>query len=282
VPGFDFVDFDADPREQGTVGDWGYGHGTHVASLVAQVAPGARIMPIRVLDAQGVGNVWVLAEGLLHAVDPDGDPATDDGAKVINLSLATSRKTELLSEIVAAVSCEDDDDDDDDDEDEDEDEDDEDDDRDDADQDADAQRCARRGGAVVLSAAGNAGDDRLAYPAAEQVSGGLSIAASTESGRLAGFSSRGWVQMAAPGEYIYGAIPGGGYGVWSGTSMAAPMAAGVAALLRAAHPRWRPAEVTAAMVATGAALCDSSVRQIDAAAALGLAPAPAMVCGPQP
>ena len=90
VPGFDFVDFDAVPDEAGAAGDRGFGHGTHVASLVAQVAPGARIMPIRVLDAQGVGNVWVLAEGLLHAVDPDANPNSDDGAKVINLSLGTT------------------------------------------------------------------------------------------------------------------------------------------------------------------------------------------------
>lgn len=69
--GFDFVDFDADPREEGVAGvHAGYGHGTHVTGLIALVAPDAKIMPVRVLDQDGVGNIWVLAEGLLYASIP--------------------------------------------------------------------------------------------------------------------------------------------------------------------------------------------------------------------
>ncbi len=261
VPGFDFVDFDAAPDEAGTVGDRGFGHGTHVASLVAQVAPGARIMPVRVLDAQGVGNVWVLAEGLLHAVDPDRNPASDDGAKVINLSLGTLRPTQLLEDIIEAVSCGDDYDDDDD------------------DNDPDKVRCAASGGAVVTSAAGNSGDTTRHYPAAEQHSGALALAASAESGTLAAFSTRGdWVQVAAPGGQIYGAIPGGGWAVWNGTSMAAPMAAGAAALLRARFPEWKPSDVTSRLVSNARQLCGSSLKQIDPASALGGTSGPDIVC----
>lgn len=265
VPGFDFVDFDAAPDEAGAVGDRGFGHGTHVASLVAQVSPGARIMPIRVLDAQGVGNAWVLAEGLLHAVDPDGAPNTNDGAKVINLSLGTLRPTQLIEDIIEAVSCGDDYDDDEDD--------------DDDDDDPDKARCAAQGGAVVVSAAGNSGDTTRHYPAAEQHSGALAVAASAEAGTLASFSTRGdWVQVAAPGERIYGALPGGAWGVWSGTSMAAPMAAGAAALLRAQFPEWKPSDVTSRLISNARQLCGSPLKQIDAASALGGTSGPSLVC----
>lgn len=263
VPGFNFVDFNADPSEQGSAGDPGYGHGTHVASLIAQVAPQARIMPIRVLDVQGIGNIWVLAEGLLHAVDPDGDPTTDDGAHVINLSLGTTRPTELLEDIAEIARCDDDDDDVDDDE----------------DHDDDVVRCAIAGGAVVVSAAGNSGDETQYFPAAEERNGAIAVAASTEADTLASFSTRGsWVQVAAPGDQVYGAIPGSRWGVWSGTSMAAPMVAGAVALLRARYPQWEPGDFVDRLVVTGAALCGSPLKRIDAAAALGAAAAVPTPC----
>ena len=101
---------DADPSEVGTAGDdVTYGHGTHVAGLVALAAPAARILPVRVLDRDGVGNIWVLAEALAYAVNPDGDDDTADGAHIINLSLSTLRKTNLLDEVVRDVICDDDD-----------------------------------------------------------------------------------------------------------------------------------------------------------------------------
>lgn len=54
VPGFDFVDMDSDPSEVGTHPEnVVFGHGTHVAGLVALAAPDARIMPVRVLDRMG-------------------------------------------------------------------------------------------------------------------------------------------------------------------------------------------------------------------------------------
>ncbi|MCC7042156.1 MAG: S8 family serine peptidase [Burkholderiales bacterium] len=264
VAGFDFVDFDDDPSEVGMLGDAGFGHGTHVASLVAQVAPDARIMPIRVLDRHGMGNVWVLAEALLHAVDPDGVPATDDGAKVISLSLGTLHKTELLEDVIDLVDCEDD----------------ADVDVDDAQDEDDAVRCAVGGAAVVVSAAGNSGDETLHYPAAEELDAALAVAASTEAGTLAQYSTRGpWVQLAAPGDRIVGAVPGGQWAVWSGTSMATPMVAGAAALLRAAHPTWQPSEVTHRLIADAAPLCDTALRQVDPARTLTGTSAPRATCG---
>ncbi len=145
LPGFDFVDADDDPREEGIDGvDFGFGHGTHVAGLIALAAPEAKILPVRVLDPQGVGNIWVLAESLRYAIDPDGHPATNDGATVINLSLGTLRRTDLLEEIIALAACDDDDDD----------------------------HCSATGGAIVVAAAGNGGDSVPQYPAAEAAARG--------------------------------------------------------------------------------------------------------------
>lgn len=252
VPGFDFVDFDANPREEGIAGvHAGYGHGTHVAGLIALVAPDAKIMPVRVLDRDGVGNIWVLAEGLLYAVDPDGDPNTNDGAAVINLSLGTLRRTQLLERIVAEVACVNDDDDDDGDDDDD--------------------RCRVAGGAVVVAAAGNGGDSTPQYPAAESVDGVVAVAASTRFDRLADFSTRGsWVRLSAPGDQVISTVPGGRYATWSGTSMAAPHAAGVAALVRAHQPGLDAEGVADRLVTTAQPICAPAPNRLDAAAALGL------------
>ena len=265
LPGFDFVDFDTDPSEAGDPQDPAYGHGTHVAGLLAMVAPAARLMPLRILDAQGAGNLWVLAEAMLHAVDPDGNAATDDGAHVINLSLGTVSKTELFKTVSRLVTCRkggwatvDDDDDDDDD-----------DGQDKAASAGDKARCAGFGGAVVVAAAGNQANDKIrVYPAGEDSEGLLSVAASTNASELAPFSNFGWVKVAAPGEGITSTQPGGGYATWSGTSMSSAMAAGVAALVRAREPALAADKVVKRLRDSGAKLCKSNLRQIDAAAAV--------------
>ena len=84
LPGYDFVDNDATPED-------GDGHGTHVLGIVgaaesngvgvASVAPGARLMPVRVLGDDGSGFVSDVAKGIDYAVD--------HGAQVINLSLGS-------------------------------------------------------------------------------------------------------------------------------------------------------------------------------------------------
>jgi subtilisin family serine protease len=266
--GRDFVDDDADPSEVGAGTDPGYGHGTHVAGLVSLVAPAATLMPARVLDRNGRGNVWVLAEALAWAADPDANPATDDGAHVINLSIGTTQQTNLLRTAVALADCDFDDDDDE---------------FADPGFDDDKARCANKFGAVVLAAAGNDGSDtQLQFPAAEAVPGSLAVTAHTQQRTLAPFANRGpWVEIAAPGDAIISTFPGGGYATWSGTSMASPLAAGTAALVLATLPDPRgvlPLDITTRLLGRSAPLCGTTLRKIDAAAAATDTQAPEPPC----
>lgn len=254
--GIDLVDGDDNPAEDGVPGERGFGHGTHVAGIVAQAAPGARIMPVRVLDRGGRGNAWVLAEALLWALDPDGDPATDDGARVLNFSLATSQPTRLLKAAMSLASCDEGDD-------------------DDADDDVsvadpgfeeDKARCDAGRAAVVLAAAGNDAGSEPQYPAAENAYGKLAVTAVNESGQLAAFANRGdWVELAAPGERIVSAYPGGLYSTASGSSMSTPWAAGIAALVQQRNPGFKPQEVTARLVDRSLPVCgDATLRRLHA------------------
>jgi subtilisin family serine protease len=257
VSGFDFVDFDSDPSELGTVADAGFGHGTHVAGLVNLVAPQAKIMPIRALDQYGASNLWVLAEAIMYAVDPDGNPNTDDGAHVINLSVGTTQPTRLLNTAIELATCSDDDDDEDGD------------DYSDAGFASDKARCDLRYGTVVIAAAGNGSSaTEKQYPAAEHAEGALAVTASTQSGQVAGFANYGtWVQIAAPGENIISTVPGG-YGTWSGTSMATPMVAGAAALVKAANRDWKPIDVTKRLIDRSKYICSPGLPLLDVGASV--------------
>jgi subtilisin family serine protease len=87
------VDDDADGLKDGFVG-----HGTFVAGLVATCAPGAVILPIRVLDDEGRGNPEALARGV--------DAAVALGADVINMSLvSTTTNLHLQLALQTAVSA---------------------------------------------------------------------------------------------------------------------------------------------------------------------------------
>ena len=268
ISGFDFVDFDADPSEFTDTASAAWGHGTHVAGLVALAAPAARIMPVRVLDAQGVGNAWVLGEALLWAVDPDGNPDTDDGAHVINLSLGSLARTRILGALANIAACNpavdgdpvlD---------------------RSDPGYADDERRCAQRAGAVVVAAAGNDASDRVReYPAAERVYGSIGVGAINAAAETASFSNFGSrVDIGAPGDGITSTLPGGLYGTWSGTSMAAPLVAGTAALVRARSPGLTARGVVNRLRRGSVYLCDGKLTRLDAEAAVKNLQPPAPVC----
>jgi subtilisin family serine protease len=97
VSGYDFVDNDTDPSEVGAIGvSRAYGHGTFVTGLVVLAAPEARIMPVRVLDPNGVGDVWRLAKGIVWAAN--------NGADIINLSLSTRTHTHVTNEVIGNLA----------------------------------------------------------------------------------------------------------------------------------------------------------------------------------
>jgi hypothetical protein len=212
VPAWNYVDDTADVSDvaQGLdtdgdgVRDGAVGHGTFVSGLVAWVAPGARIMPIRVLDSDGVGNSFAAAEAIVDAVRA--------GADVLNLSFGSSDDADSL--VIQ-----------------------------------EALRVARNHNVVVVGAAGNSRSTVPQFPAsASQVCG---VAALGSGSQLAYFSNRGpWVEVAAPGDQLVGPMPGGGYAVWSGSSMSSALVSGQATLLRAVDPYAAAAETLHSIEAT--------------------------------
>lgn len=216
LPGWNYVEDNADTSDVAdAAGASEVGHGTFVAGVVALVAPDAKILPMRVLDGNGDGDIFTLAEAINDAVA--------DGADVINLSLGTASKytSQLLS---------------------------------------DAIKAARRAGVLVVAATGNDGTNSPHFPAQQPEV--LSVSALDPADTaLAGFSVwGGWVDVAAPGEDVVGPLPGGGYAIWAGTSVAAPFAAGEAALLRSALPQLRVDKLMEAICRTAIHLADNRVH----------------------
>jgi type VII secretion-associated serine protease mycosin len=223
-----------------------YGHGTHVAAIIAGdddndgvvgIAPEATILPIQALGSGGSGDDRTVADAIDYAVR--------NGAHVINLSLGGEVSPFQNG---GSVSCA-------------------------------AVEAAFSAGVVVVVSSGNAGG--YGNPKNEPASckGALSVAAVDETLNRTYFSSYdNTVRVSAPGRRIVSAIPTGPtlpYEQWDGTSMAAPHVAGVAALLRAAHPEWSALQVVDRILTTATDLgslgpdTETGAGLVDAAAALG-------------
>jgi thermitase len=193
-PSQDFTASELDPEDE-------VGHGTHVAGIVAGlglgmgvgVAPGCRIMPVRVLAALE-RNGELVGAGLVENINAGVKHAIDAGAQVINMSLGVRHEGGGLphEEVVD---------------------------------------YARRKGVLIVAAAGNDGSETLYYPGA--FPSVVAVGSADEAGEVSAFSTVGpQVALIAPGEQILSARPGGGYAFASGTSQAAPFVAGAAALIQ--------------------------------------------------
>jgi subtilisin family serine protease len=199
IGGYDIIDDDPDPFDEN-------GHGTHVAGIAAGtgassgVAQGAKILAYRALNAIGSGTMASTIEAIERAVQ--------DGAHIINMSLGATG-VPPNNPLNLAV------------------------------------REAVKQGVLVVASAGNSGPHwgTISSPGSEELT--LTVGALDANSTVARFSSRGPVRssftmkpdISAPGVNILSAALGGGHIRLSGTSMAAPYVAGLAALTKELMPQ---------------------------------------------
>lgn len=105
---------------------------------------------------------------------------------------------------------------------------------------------------IIFCGAGNNNDERLFYPASYEYA--VSVGATNEQDFKADFSTYGYLlDLFAPGDFVLSTWADGGYLRTGGTSMAAPVAAGCAGILRSAFPTWSSQQITEQLKVT----CDN-------------------------
>ncbi|MFY0518080.1 S8 family peptidase [Lysinibacillus sp. UGB7] len=191
-------------------------HGTHVAGIIGAakdnavgghgVNPKAKILPIDVFNGKDGANDFVIAQGILHAIE--------QGADVINMSLGGYGESPLMKEAV---------------------------------------QKAIDNGITVVAAAGNESTDNYSFPASFE--GVISVGSTNERNKLSSYSNYGpSVDVVAPGEDVYSTVhdekKGSSFVKFSGTSMASPVVAGVASLLKSKYPNLKPHEIEAILEMT--------------------------------
>jgi subtilisin family serine protease len=214
VNGYDFFNNLANPEDD-------HGHGTHCAGVIAGRGDnGTGIAGVcwncRIMPLKFMG---ANGGGSLMAAVKAIKYATKMGARLTNNSWGGGEKSEILMEAI---------------------------------------REASQAGVLFVAAAGNSGNDVSAipeYPAAFEIPNILSVAAVDNRGRLAPFSNFGKtrIHIGAPGVNVLSPIIGG-FDSWSGTSMAAPHVAGVAALLWSNEPTLTMEQVKQRLISTAAPL----------------------------
>lgn len=191
-------------------------HATHVAGIAAASSNnGMGVSGVdwhaRIMSVRVLGNG---GQGYEDAIAEGIIYATANGADIINLSLVGPTSPLLSAAIEQAYAA----------------------------------------GVVVVAALGNEHRDTTHYPIfpacadSEAVDMVVGVAATDDEGEPASFSNYGaCTNIAAPGSRIYSTTRNNGYGSMTGTSMSAPLVAGVAGLYKAAHPQALPAEIIAAL-----------------------------------
>lgn len=113
-------------------------------------------------------------------------------------------------------------------------------------------------GILFVASAGNENSQAKFYPAAFDLPNVISVTAHDEQGNKADFANYGrdWVSLSAPGVEIVSTNLDDGYASASGTSMAAPMVAGVAALAKAAEPALTMQQLRGRLLVSGQAATD--------------------------
>lgn len=183
-------------------------HGTHVAGIIAAEAGNK----IGITGVVGGTDVVIIP---VKVLDKDGQGssdimaegikyAADAGADIINFSVGFKVKDKFIE---------------------------------------DAIKYARDKGAFVVVSSGNDSENcDLTSPASDD--GAYTVSSIGRDNQVSIFSNFGHsVKVAAPGEDILSTLPGGGYDYRSGTSMAAPIAAGIAAMVKAENPELSPKDI---------------------------------------
>lgn len=116
----------------------------------------------------------------------------------------------------------------------------------------DAFLYAEQKDVVIVAAAGNRGVGIVQVGAPATIPGVLTVAGLDREGKASWDSSSQGISIgvAAPAEKLVGGLPGGLYADWSGTSGAAPLVAGVAALIRSEYPQLSAADVINRIIST--------------------------------
>ncbi|WP_420597195.1 S8 family serine peptidase [Deinococcus sp.] len=188
-------------------------HGTHTAGLLVGntvgVAPDAKLISALVLP-DGSGTFAQVIAGMQWVLDPDNNADTNDGANVVSMSLGLPG---TYQEFVQPV------------------------------------KNMLKAGVVPVFAIGNFGPSAGSTGSPGNIPDVIGVGAVDQNGQVASFSSRGpvaWTgeyngtftkpDIAAPGVAITSSFPGGGYGSLSGSSQAAPIAAGAVAVMLGAKP----------------------------------------------
>jgi thermitase len=202
VHGYNAVGNDGDPMDDN-------GHGTNCAGIIGAEGGNnfgicgvnwkTQIMPLRFMNAGGFGSVSDALEAINYAIDRKHAGVN---IRVINASWGLTEHSRALEDVI---------------------------------------RKAYEAGILLVAASGSTNtniDKSPHYPAAFNTGNVISVAATDRSNALASFSNYGLksVHIAAPGQDILTTGLGNDYQQRSGTSMAAPVVTGVAALALSAHP----------------------------------------------